>query len=111
MPAHTRLEAQTGGLRLLAAPRPWPVPVGQHVALDILLCAAPGSPLPQGLQVDAEMPAHRHGMNYRATVRPLGGGRFVAEGLLFHMPGRWRLLFDVGDARQPLRLATDLTIE
>ena len=119
LPAQGRLTADAGGLRLLAVPRPWPVPVGQQVALDIVLClapsAAPGaataSVLPQDLQLDADMPAHRHGMNYRPTVRALGDGRFVADGLLFHMPGRWRLLFAVGDARQPLRLATEFTVE
>ena len=32
-------------------------------------------------------------MNYRPTVQALGDGRFTAEGLVFHMPGRWRFLF------------------
>ena len=40
------------------------------------------------------MPAHRHGMNYRATVSTLSPGVYRAEGLMFHMPGRWRVIFD-----------------
>jgi hypothetical protein len=55
----------------------------------------PAQPLPVALRVDADMPAHRHGMNYRTTVTALGDGRFRAEGLMFHMAGRWRLLFDL----------------
>ena len=47
------------------------------------------------LAVDADMPAHRHGMNYRASVTALGDGRFRADGLMFHMAGRWRILFDL----------------
>ena len=123
LPTQGRLVAEAGGLQVLAVPRPWPVPVGQQVVLDIVLCmapsaapgalpgAAPASALPQDLQVDADMPAHRHGMNYRPTVRALGDGRFVADGLLFHMPGRWRLLFAAGDARKPLRLAAEFNVE
>jgi hypothetical protein len=45
--------------------------------------------------VDATMPEHRHGMNYRAGIKSLGEGRWRAEGLLLHMPGRWELRFDV----------------
>jgi len=36
-------------------------------------------------------------MNYRPSVKALGNGRHTADGLMFHMPGRWRLLFSVGD--------------
>ena len=88
-----RQVAEGGGLTVVFAPRPWPVVVGRHFALDIAVCAAPGTALPPLLRVDADMPAHRHGMNYRPTVRALGDGRFAAEGLMFHMPGRWRFLF------------------
>jgi hypothetical protein len=49
----------------------------------------------QLLRVDATMPEHRHGMNYRPTVKPLGDGRWRAEGLLWHMSGRWQLRLDV----------------
>lgn len=88
-----RQVATQGALTVVFAPRTWPVPVGRHFALDIAVCAAPGSALPASLRVDADMPAHKHGMNYKPTVQALGDGRFVAEGLLFHMPGRWRFLF------------------
>jgi cytochrome c peroxidase len=41
------------------------------------------------------MPEHRHGMNYAPAVKALGPGRWRAEGLMFHMPGRWELTFEV----------------
>jgi hypothetical protein len=68
-------------------------------------------PAPTALRVDADMPAHRHGMNYRAKVSPKGEGRYVAEGLLFHMPGQWRLLFDVDGGGRTERLAANITLE
>jgi hypothetical protein len=77
---------------------PQPIPVGRHFVLDVELCPAAGRPLPDGLRVDATMPAHRHGMNYRPSVEAAGTGRWRAEGLLFHMPGRWELVFEWRDA-------------
>ena len=95
LPAGQRLLAEGSGLQVAFAPRPAPLALGRHFALDIVVCAPAGQPLPATLAVDADMPAHRHGMNYRASVTALGDGRFRADGLMFHMAGRWRLLFDL----------------
>jgi hypothetical protein len=92
---------------LAYAPRPAPIPLDRHFELDLVVCGAVAS----AVRVDAEMPAHRHGMNYRATVAAAGEGRFVARGLLFHMPGRWRLLFDVDLPGRTQRLVHDLELE
>jgi len=91
--------------------RPAKLAVGQHFAIDALVCPKGQTAPPAGLRVDATMPEHRHGMNYRATVAGKGGGRYVAEGLLFHMPGRWQLLFDVEARGSADRLATDIVLE
>jgi cytochrome c peroxidase len=64
----------------------------------VAACAKAG-PAPKTLKVDAHMPAHRHGMNYAPKVTALGPGRWRAEGLLFHMPGRWELVFVVDGDR------------
>lgn len=68
--------------------------VGEPFVVEISVC-------PQGrvLGADAQMPEHRHGMNYRPTVAPLGGGRYRAEGWVFHMRGRWEFVFDVEGER------------
>jgi hypothetical protein len=91
--------------------RPKKLAVGEHFAIDALVCAKGQSAAPSGLRVDATMPEHRHGMNYRATVAAKGGGRYVAEGLLFHMPGRWQLLFDVEARGSGDRLTTEIVLE
>jgi len=75
---------------------PSPIAVSRHFALDIVVCPKSGTTPPKLLTVDATMPAHRHGMNYRPTITAKGAGRFRAEGLMFHMPGAWELTFDVG---------------
>jgi hypothetical protein len=87
------------------------VAVGQHFTVEARVCAKGAGPAPSGLRIDADMPAHRHGMNYRAKVKARSDGSYVAEGLLLHMPGHWRLLFDVDDAGRTERLTADLNLE
>lgn len=93
------------GKRYVVAWHPVPeIQVSEFFALEIAVCSADGQPEARTIRVDATMPEHQHGMNYRASVRPRGPGLFVAEGLLFHMPGRWQLSFEVniGAAREVL---------
>jgi cytochrome c peroxidase len=71
------------------------VPVGRHFELRFVVCDGTGIRSDAKVRVDADMPAHRHGMNYRASVSPLGAGVYRAHGLMFHMPGRWRVIFDI----------------
>jgi hypothetical protein len=87
--------------------QPARISVGEHFALDFSVCAKDGRPLPSTAKVDAWMPAHKHGMNYKAEVSALGGGKFRAVGLMFHMPGLWQLLFDLDGER----IADGLPIE
>jgi hypothetical protein len=69
-------------------------------------CAAP-----HALAVDATMPEHRHGMNYRPTVVARGTGIYRADGLMFHMPGRWDLLFDLVTPAGTERLTATVLLE
>jgi hypothetical protein len=85
--------------------------VGRHFSLDIVVCPRDSASLPQALRVDADMPAHRHGMNYRPTVRTLGEGRYRADGLLFHMAGRWRLLFELSADGRLDRISHEVVLE
>ena len=68
-----------------------PIVVGRHFAIRVQVCPAHAVLA----RVDATMPEHRHGMNYRPSVTRLGDGRWRVEGLMLHMPGRWELRLDV----------------
>jgi hypothetical protein len=70
------------------------IAVGQPFELRVQLC--PNSLRLQ--RVDAQMPEHRHGMNYRPSVTALGDGQWRVQGMLWHMAGRWELRLDVVDA-------------
>jgi len=110
LPAAGRQQMAGAGYVAAWSPSRWPIPVGQHFSVQVQICADAGKALPTALRVDADMPAHRHGMNYRTTVKDLGQGRFQAEGLLFHMPGRWRVRFDLGQGAQAVRLDQELDV-
>ena len=89
---------------------PGPIVVSRHFALDIVVCPKRGATPAQSLAVDATMPAHRHGMNYRPTITAAGAGRFRAEGLMLHMPGAWEFTFDVvaADGTERVRVPYEL---
>jgi hypothetical protein len=96
--------AEGDGVRVAFVARPMPVPLNQHFTLELAPCGDARDA--SSLQLDADMPAHRHGMNYRAMVAPLRDGVYRAQGLMFHMPGRWRVIVDVvvdGRARRATR--------
>lgn len=59
--------------------------VGDPFVMRIALCPATA----QLVKVDAEMPDHRHGMNYKPSFTPMGDGRWRVEGMVWHMAGRW----------------------
>lgn len=89
---------------------PLRIEVGEPFALVVNVCTRRGVAA-ELLAVDASMPEHRHGMNYRATITAKGEGRFRAEGLLFHMPGRWEIIFDVAAGAESERLTHDINLK
>jgi hypothetical protein len=92
--------------QVLYRTRPVPLKVGEHFALEFAVC-----PAPESVRVDAWMPEHRHGMNYRPTVAALGQGHYRAEGLMLHMPGRWELVFEVRAGDSSERIAQSVRLQ
>ncbi len=86
---------------------PEKIVIGQHFAIEFVVCPRDGQPTPESVRIDATMPEHRHGMNYKPSIKLAGGGRYVAEGLLFHMAGRWEMVFEVRGAGKVDRLTRD----
>jgi len=96
-PDGTRVESRRVALSFRTIPPR--IAVGEQFALELAACPRNAAVLPGRLQLDAQMPEHRHGMNYRPSVISMGGGRYRSEGWLFHMPGRWEFIFDLGGER------------
>ncbi len=95
----TRLESP----RFVLAFKPGPISVAEHFTLELAACGKSGA-VAESIKVDAHMPEHRHGMNYAPQVKPLGAGRWRAEGLMFHMPGKWELVFEIRAAGRTDRM-------
>jgi hypothetical protein len=91
-------------------PEPLRIEVGQPFSLLFNVCAKSGSP-GELLAVDAQMPDHKHGMNYRPTIVPGGDGRYRVDGLVFHMPGHWELSIDVRAGEESERLTHDFILK
>jgi len=86
------------------------IPMARHFALEVQLCDKGAVSAARLHKTDATMPEHRHGMNYRPVIAPLGGGRFRVEGMMFHMAGHWQLAFEVLSGKEMTRLTHDVQI-
>ena len=64
--------------------------VGQFFAAEVIACRAPGPEAVREVVLDAQMPAHGHGMNYRPFATRLAPDHFRITGLMLHMAGRSR---------------------
>ena len=87
-------------------PEPAAIEVGAHFSVRFHLCG----PTVDRVKVRGWMPDHRHGMNYRPAVT-LNGLSGTAEGLMFHMPGRWQLILDVRGAAGRETLTAEAMLE
>ena len=117
--AWAQCEAKPGALRaqgreavVLFQPRPAPIKVGELFALDMVVCSKHGEA--RALAVDATMPEHKHGMNYKPVVKRAAAGStggFAVTGFILHMPGRWQFVFDIETSAGRERVLHDLTLE
>ena len=91
-------------------PEPMRIEVGEPFALLFNVCTKSGNPA-ELVAVDAQMPEHKHGMNYRPSIVAGEDGRYRAEGLVFHMPGRWEVSIDVRAGEETERLTHDIIVK
>lgn len=93
-----QLKTQVGTWQVTWVSDPTPIPLNQPFALQVAVASlqADGPAVDQiSLQVDGRMPHHRHGMNREPVVTQTSPGSFRVENMMFHMPGRWELYFDI----------------
>ena len=82
------------------------IPLDREFSLSIRACGK--SPI-SSVSVDAQMPEHRHGMNYKPSITRAGDA-WRADGLLLHMPGKWELIFAVATAHGVQRYTHALNV-
>ena len=69
--------------------------VGQFFSAEVIACRS-GTGVTR-ITLDATMPAHSHGMNYRPKAALVAPGHYRFTGLMLHMPGRWQIVIDLYD--------------
>ena len=96
-PASFTRAAEDGPTAVYFRTEPRYIPLGEFFSLEVSVCHEAKQWL-GSLAVDATMPAHGHGMNYKPQFTRKEDV-FIVDGFLFHMPGQWRLDFILqGDA-------------
>lgn len=110
VPSEITSDGGTFALGLATAPAP--IRLNEPFALRVVVRAAlPAVPGPLSVDVDATMPAHRHGMNTRPHRERLDGASFAFYGLLFHMSGEWEIVLEVAQGGVRERAVARLVIE
>ena len=90
---------------------PREIKVGRFFEAEVVACRAPVAGVIGRIAIDARMPAHGHGMNYRPKATQLGPDRFRFTGLMLHMPGQWQLTFDMYQGERRTRLSQQLDVK
>lgn len=89
---------------------PEKIAVGKPFSVEVAVCGKSPATI-ERVAVDAHMPDHRHGMNYKPRMQAGEAGRHKAENLLFHMGGKWEILIDVRSGGKTDRLAWTLQVD
>jgi hypothetical protein len=108
-----RFDAVNGEVLVGFTPSLNPIAVGKHFSIDFEICSLNGKAVPVLVKIDADMPAHKHGMNYKPKVSKIESG-YIAEGMMFHMPGTWRVVFELeqsGSNSAPVKIFRELRID
>jgi hypothetical protein len=106
-PADAEASSSAGPVQARWTTEPAAVQVGEPFVLLVELCPATA----QLKGVDASMPEHRHGMNYKPTFTAVGEGRWRVEGMVWHMAGRWELRLDTQLGDVPYRLTPSVFLK
>lgn len=100
-----------GGTAIAYRTEPAKIEVGKPFSIEVVACVDGEKRMaPSRIRVDAGMPMHGHGMNYRPSERKLGPGHSAFDGLVFHMPGKWQISFDIFEGETRERLIQKVTI-
>ena len=84
--------------------------IGHFFAAEVVACRSPGGEPVSEIRIDATMPAHGHGMNYRPAATRAGPGHYKFTGLMLHMPGTWRIAIDLLQGPRRTRLTQDISL-
>jgi hypothetical protein len=102
----TRIEKD--GVAIAYRTIPAKIEVGKPFRIEVVACH--GKTAPTRIAVDAGMPMHGHGMNYKPSEKTIAPGHSEFDGLVFHMPGSWTITFDIFEGSSKKRMEQKVMI-
>ncbi|MDE0003578.1 MAG: FixH family protein [Rhodospirillaceae bacterium] len=93
----SRIYSRSGHFQVSVAPELEPLVINTIHRWVVQVLAADGAPVPSAeITVRGAMPAHDHGLPTRPeATRYLGEGRYLIEGMRFHMAGYWEVVLGI----------------
>jgi len=108
----TSLVSENGSFAITLEASPSPIRLNEPFELTVAARALAGDGRGVlSVTVDAQMPAHRHGMNTRPYREALREDRFLFRGMLFHMSGEWEIVIEAAQGSVRDRAIVRLVIE
>lgn len=95
--ADSRIHSRSGHFLVSVTPDLEPLSINTIHRWVVLVLAADGAPVPAAeITVRGGMPAHDHGLPTRPEATEyLGEGRYLVEGMRFHMAGHWEVILGI----------------
>ena len=84
-----------GGYSVTMKPSEGEIQWNKHFGVGLSITPKKPTAGPLKVVVDADMPAHRHGMNTKPELFEQGDLSYRVEGMLFHMKGDWVISVEV----------------
>ncbi len=93
----SRIASRAGHFQVAVAPDLEPLAINTIHRWVVEVLSAEGAPAPSAeITVRGGMPAHDHGLPTRPeATRYLGEGRYLIEGMRFHMAGYWQVILGI----------------
>jgi hypothetical protein len=112
--AWSEVQTSDGAYIIQYVPSPADIPANELFTMTVrVLRGEDRAMLTDGIElaVDADMPAHRHGMNTRARTSRNADGSFTVRGMMLHMSGDWEIYFDISRGGTTERAQASVTLE
>jgi hypothetical protein len=93
----SRIPSRSGHFLVTVTPDLEPLAINTIHRWTVEVLTAEGAPVPSAeITVRGSMPAHDHGLPTRPEMtRYLGEGRYLIEGMRFHMAGNWEVVVGI----------------
>lgn len=93
----SRLPSRAGHFQVTVTPDMEPLAINTIHRWEVDVVTAEGAPVPSAeISIRGGMPDHDHGLPTRPeATRYLGEGRYLIEGMRFHMAGSWEVILGI----------------